>query len=138
MKNEWYECKVKYQKTLENGQTKKVTETYITAAVSVSDAESRVVKEMAPLINGEFAVIAVKRASFTEIFDSDEERYYQCKVSFTGLTDDGEEKKQNNIILVQAEDFKDAEKRLEQGMKGTMSDWEICSIAETAIIEVFY
>lgn len=138
MTNEWYECRVKYEKTLETGEKKKVTETYIVKAVSVSDAESRIIKTMKPNITGEFAVKSAKVATFKEIFKSDEERFYLCKVMFLSFDDDsGTEKKTSHVILVQAEDFSDAKKRLETGMKGTMSDWEIFSITESPVVDIF-
>ena len=40
-------------------------------------------------------------------------------------------------VLVQAADLRDAVKKLDAGMKGTMADYIICSVAETAIMDVF-
>lgn len=104
----------------------------------MSDAESRIIEQMKPCITGEFAVKSVKVATFKEIFKSSEERFYLCKVMFLSFDDDsGTEKKTSHSILVQAEDFDDAKKRLESGMKGTISDWEIFSIVESPVIDIF-
>ena len=54
--NNWYECKVKYEKTLENGIQKKVTEAYLVDALSFTEAENRIIEEMKPYISGEFEV----------------------------------------------------------------------------------
>lgn len=137
MTNEWYECHVKYEKTFDTGERKKVTETYLVKAVSVSNAEKRIIADMKPVINGEFAVKSVKVASFKEIFTSEEERFYLCKVVFMSYDEDsGTEKKASKSILVQAEDFDDARDRLENGMKETLSDWSIFSISESQIIGI--
>ena len=41
------------------------------------------------------------------------------------------------VIMVQASDFKSAYDNFMQGMKGTMADFEIIGITETAIMDVF-
>lgn len=35
----WFECKVRFDKTMENGSIKKVTEAYLVDAVSFTEAE---------------------------------------------------------------------------------------------------
>ena len=47
------------------------------------------------------------------------------------------EKRTASFILVQASDFRDALESFEKGMKGTMADYEIASITETALMDVF-
>lgn len=137
MKQEWYEAKVKYVKTLDDGTEKKVTENYLVRGVTVSAVESRVIKELKSVISGEFSVEAVKRASFKEFFCVDGEKFFNCKVAFVTVAEDGTEKRQKSTMLVQADTFQDALDMLEEGMKGTMSDWEICSMSETAYKDVF-
>ena len=44
----------------------------------------------------------------------------------------GAEKKTSTTVLVQASDLRDAVKKLDEGMKGTMADYVIASVAETA------
>lgn len=137
MKHEWYECRVKYEKTLDTGEKKKVTEAYVVKAVSLSDAEKRIIEELKPNIVGEFAATSAKVASFKEIVQSDEDKFYLCKVVFLSFDEDsGTEKKTNHSVLIQAEDFDDARKRLDSCMKGTVSDWEVFSITESPIIGV--
>ena len=60
----WFECRVKYDKMLENGMQKKVTEPYLVDALSFTEAEARIIEEVSPFISGEFSVSAVKRANF--------------------------------------------------------------------------
>lgn len=142
MMNEWFECKVRYEKTLENGLVKKVTEPYLVDALSFTEAERRFLEEIEPFMSGEFQVTDIKRAKLAELFECDEEaadRWFKAKVAFITLDEkSGVEKKSSQIMLVQASDLRDAVKRLDKGMEGTMADYEIASITETPIMDVFH
>ena len=137
--NNWYECKVKYEKTLETGTQKKVTEAYLVDAMSFTEAENRIIEEMTPYIVGEFEVAAVKKARISELFiDPEGDKWYRAKVMFITIDEKtGVEKKAASNMLVQASDFQRAVKNLEDGMKGTRSDWEINTITETLLMDVF-
>ncbi len=141
MMHNWFECKIRYEKTLENGINKKVTEPYLVDALSFTEAEKRIIEEMTPYISGEFTVSDIKRANYSELFDSIEEaadRWFKCKLYFITLDEkSGAEKKTATQILVQAADLRDAVKKLDEGMKGTMADYSIASISETLIMDVF-
>lgn len=135
----WYECRVKYEKTLETGNNKKVTEAYLVDAMSFTEAESRIIEEMTPYISGEFEVSAVKKERISELFANDKgDRWYRCKVMFITLDEkSGAEKRSATTMLVQASDFQAAIKQLCDGMQGTMSDWEINTVSETTLMDVF-
>ena len=137
----WFECKIRYEKTMENGMQKKVTEPYLVDALSFTEAEARIIEEMTPFITGEFAVKSVKESNYSELFLSEEEaadRYFKCKLIFITLDEkSGAEKKTSTQVLVQAADLRDAVKKLDEGMKGTMADYQICSVVETAIMDVY-
>ena len=137
--NNWYECRVKFQKTLENGTQKKVTEVYLVDAMSFTEAENRIIEEMTPFISGEFEVSAVKKDRISEMFfDPEGDKWYRAKVMFITLDEkSGAEKKTASSMLIQAKDFQMAVRNLEEGMKGTMSDWEINTLSETAIMDVY-
>ena len=141
MMHTWFECGIRYEKTMENGMNKKVTEPYLVDALSFTEAESRIIEEITPYISGEFTVSGVKRANYSELFSSEEEaadRWFKCKVNFFTLDEkSGATKKTSTNILVQAADLRDAVKKLDEGMKGTMADYQIGSVAETMIMDVF-
>ena len=142
MMNEWFECKVRYEKTLENGLVKKVTEPYLVDALSFTEAERRFIEEIEPFMSGEFQVTDIKRAKYAELFETDEDaadRWFKAKVAFITLDEkSGAEKKSNQNMLIQASDLRDAVNRLDKGMEGTMADYEIASITETPIMDVFH
>lgn len=135
----WFETKVKYDKMQENGAVKKVNEPYLVDALSFTEAEARIIEEMTPYISGEFTISAVKKTKISEIFwDNASDRYYMVKVNFITLDEKtAVEKKSSSFILVQAPDFAQALKAFENGMKGTMADYEIASITETPLLDVF-
>ena len=126
MMHNWFECKIRYEKVAENGMNKKVTEPYLVDALSFTEAESRIIEEITPFISGEFTVADIKRANYSELFPCEED-----------AADRGAEKKTATNVLVQASDLRDAVKKLDEGMKGTMADYVIASIAETAIMDVY-
>ena len=134
----WFECKVKYDKIQENGSVKKVNEPYLVDALSFTEAEARIIEECTPYISGEFSISAVK-TKISEIFwDETGDRYYMVKVMFVTIDEKtAVEKKSASFILVQSSDFKGALDNFMSGMKGTMADFEIASITETALMDVF-
>ena len=142
MLHTWFICKISYEKTLENGMNKKVTEPYLVDALSFTEAEARIIEEMTPYISGEFSVADVGRAKFSEIFFAEDDinasYWYKVKLGFITLDEKtGAEKKTYTNVLVQASDLRDAVKRLDEGMKGSMADYIIVSVAETPIMDVY-
>ena len=135
----WFECKVRYDKLQENGAAKKVNEPYLVDALSFTEAEARITEEQRPFISGEFQVSAIKPTKIAEIFwDETGDRWYLVKVAFITIDEKtAAEKRSNSLILVQAANFKHALERFEEGMKGTMADYEIVQITETPLMDVY-
>ena len=141
MNKYYYEVKVRFEKTLENGMTKKVKEAYLFDAMSFSEAESSAIRELTPFIIGEFDVTDIKRVNYTEIFPSDKEKackWYAVRINFITLDErTGAEKKTKAEFLVQASDIYNAKDNFNAAMKGTMVDYEITFIKETPIMNVY-
>ncbi len=135
----WFETKVRFDKTMENGTVKKVTEPYLVDALSFTEAEARITEEVTPYISGDFDVSAAKKTKISEIFRDDSgDKWYNVKVAFITIDEKtAAEKRAYSHIIVQASDFKSAYDNFVEGMKGTMADYEIAAITETAIIEVY-
>lgn len=135
-----FECKVKYEKIDEqSGKEKKVSETYLIDAVSFTEAESRIYKEMESMIRGEFVVTNIRKANYTEIFENEDgDIWYKSKISFASVDEkSGKEKKVSNQILVLASNVKDAFDKIHQGMGGMTIDFDINAIAESPILDFF-
>ena len=135
---------VRYEKTMENGLNKTVSEQYLFDALSFTEAEARTIEELKPYISGEFTISQIVKPRISELMlsmlseDVPADRYYKVKVSFITLDEkSGAEKKTNSFILVQASDFKNAYDRFIEGMRGTMADYEIVSIVETQILDYY-
>lgn len=135
----WFECKIRYEKTMENGMNKKVTEPYLVDALSFTEAEARILELVSPYMSGEFSVADIKRVNYTEVFDNENgDRWFKAKLQFIMLDEkNGMEKKTSTNVLVQANDIREAIKHIDEGMKGTMADYIIASVAETALMDVY-
>ena len=131
----WFLCKIRYEKVMENGMQKKVTEPYLVDALSFTEAEARIIEEVTPFISGEFTVSDISRAHYSEIFTSEEDsadKWFAGRLAFTTLDEkSGKEKRTYTNVLIQAEDIHDA------GMKGTMADYSSILLKETAIVDVY-
>jgi len=137
--NNWFECKMSYDKAGEGGMTKRVTEPYLVDALSFTEAEARIIEELRPYISGEFTIVDIKRARLAELFFNPAgDRYYRVKVFFITLDEkSGAEKKTAVQMLAQASSVREAVEVVEEGMKGTMADYTVASITETALMDVF-
>ena len=137
----WFECKIRYEKTMDDGLQKKVTEAYVVDALSFSEAEERIIDEMSSYISGEFNVTDIKKAAYGEIFFDDSEladRWYKAKLQFITIDEKTEKEKRSTVsYLVQAGSFNGAVKNIGDVMGGTMIDYVISSVAETTLMDVF-
>ena len=137
----WFECKIRYEKVMEDGLQKKVTELYVVDALSFTEAEQRITEEMSSYISGTFEVADIKKATYKEIFFSDDEladRWYKAKLQFITIDEKTEKEKRSSVnYLCQAGSFNGAVKNVEEVMGTTMIDYVIASIAETTIMDVY-
>ena len=137
----WFECKIGYEKVMEDGLQKKVKESYVVDALSFTEAESRIMEEMSSYISGEFTIENINKASYKEIFFSDEEmadRWYKAKLQFITIDEKTEKEKRSNVnYLVQAGTLKGAVNNIESVMGTTMIDYVIAAVAETTLMDVF-
>ena len=139
--SKFYEVKVQYQKTMEDGKEKKVTEQYVVEALSFTEAEARIIEEMTPYISGEFDVVSEKIAPFSEIFlsdKSDDDKWFISKVGFITIDEKtAKEKKQTFRYLVQAETSEKAMDYTKEMFSHGMSDYSIDAVQDTPTLEVF-
>ena len=137
----WFECKIRYEKTMDDGLQKKVTESYVVDALSFSEAEERIIEEMSAYISGDFTVQDIKKAAYGEIFFSDDasaDRWYKAKLQFITIDEKTENEKRSNVTyLVQAGSLEGARKNIDEVMGGTMIDYVISGLNDTTIMDVF-
>jgi len=127
---------VRYDKTQEDGMTKKVTEQYLVDALSFTECENKVVAEVSPY--GDYDIISEKRTNIEELFNTDDgEKFYTCKVNYISIDEKTErEKKTAHNYMICANSIDGAKKAIEAEICSSMSDYEIVKIAETGIIAV--
>lgn len=135
-----YECGVRYERTMENGMTKKVTELYLVDALSFAEAEGRITNEMEPYISGEFDVVTIKRTNISEIVEglSTADKWFKAKLMNITIDEKtGKEKKQAVHFIVRASDINNAHICVVEHMKGSVMDYEIATLDETKIMDLF-
>lgn len=137
--NIWFECKAKYEKIDEEGRQKKVNEAYLLDAMSFTEAESRIYKELETMISGEFQVTKIAKSTISEVIPSETgDRWFKCKLSLITVDESsGKEKKANQYVLILASNVKDAYEKAEKNMDGIPVDFEIPSVQESPILDVF-
>ena len=138
--SQWFETKVKYDKTmLDTGAIKSVTEPYLVDALSFTEAEARTTKEMEPFVSGELTVTAVRKVRFEDVlYHEGGDRWYKVKINMITIDEKtGAEKRSASFSLVQASEFKLALDYFLEAMKSVLFDFEIVNITEMAYIDVF-
>lgn len=139
--SQWFETKVRYDKTMEDGQMKKITEAYVVEALSFSEAETMIIEEMQAYISGEFDVKAITPAVYREIFFSDadlDDKWFKARLAFLTLdADSGKEKRTYSTFLVQAASVNGAIKHVDKVMGETLNEYMIVSVTDTKLMDVF-
>ena len=139
--SEWFETKVRLDKTQEDGTQKKVTELYVVEAMSFTEAEAKIIAEMEDYVSGDFDVKNITPTSYHEIFFSENERddkWYKAKLQFVTIDEKTEKEKHQTVYyLVQGNSTESAQKNINEVMGHTMIDYVIVSIVETNILDVF-
>jgi hypothetical protein len=137
--NSWFTVKVKYTKQLENGTFKRVSEPYLLAAMTFTDAEARIYEELGSSIRGEFQVTGIARTDLHDIFQYDDaEQWFKCKVTYDRIDEDGEKAKTiSQNFLVSAAQVKEAYERIEESLATLMIDFNVVSITSSPIVEIF-
>lgn len=139
-----YKVRVAYERQIVDADfSRKIREAYLVEASSVTDAEDRMRSYIKPYalegcpvdINGvaEENVSLVIPAPLEHV----DLEWYKARVGFLVFSEvTGKERLSMQTILVQGIDLSGALTRLKEGLEGSMSDCVICSISETAIVDV--
>lgn len=178
----WFLCKIRYEKTMEDGLQKKVTEQYVVDALSFTEAEARIIEQMSRYISGQFDVVEIDRCKFGEVFFQDNlfekmiqnnteellkaarlknkkagkeildrgleedmkravsaaDKWYKAKLKFITIDEKTDKEKKTTVYyLVQAGSFEGARMNIDEVIGGTMVDYEIDTVSETVIMDVF-
>ena len=136
----WFECKVRYEKTMEDGMPKKVVEIYTVDALSFSEAEKRIMEEMSSYVSGEIEIADLKIAQYKEIFFADNDmadKWYKAKLAFITIDEKTDKEKKTSVFyLVNAGTINSAIKNIDEVMGGTMIDYQNIKVSERKAVAV--
>lgn len=140
--NYWFECKVSYERQADSMGMKKVSESYLVDALSFTEAEERITKEVRPFVSvGELEVVNIRRARIAELFLNDEaedDRYFRAKVNFITVDEkSGSEKKTSATMIVKSDSLPNAVTELKAQLDSQMASYEIAAVTDTQILDVF-
>ena len=140
--NYWFECKVSYERQADSMGMKKVSESYLVDALSFTEAEKRIIKEIRPFVSvGELEVVNIRRARIAELFLNDEaedDRYFRAKVNFITVDEkSGSEKKTSATMIVKSDSLPNAVSELKAQLDSQMASYEIAAVTDTQILDVF-
>ncbi len=135
----WFECKVKYVKISESGKEQNITENFLLDAVSFTDAETRMIRQMQEMVRGEFSVIDIKKSKIAEVFPYENgEWWFKATINLVTIDEDaGKEKKLRTYYLVMADDIKEALERLDESLSYLVIPYVVSSLAVSTIVDVF-
>ena len=134
----YFEVRTQYEKIGEDGESKKVTETYLANAISCTDSELKVTQEIQPYSNGEFKVVNIREMKIAQLFERNVEgHWYACRLAMVTILESGKEKRIPVLIYVKAVDVNDAEEFVMLQLKQSMADWVVVSVTESKVIDVF-
>ena len=138
-RGKWFECKVRYEQTQDDGMPKSVTETYVVDGIDFGDAFKCICEYAIKNIANEFEIVAMKMAQYAEIalYKSMGNVFYRVKINMITIDEKTDKQKKTPLfLLVRADNINEARKAVDdEYMKGTMTDYEISSVVEKKIVE---
>lgn len=137
----WFECKVHYEKTQDDGSEKMVNELYVVDALSFTEAEASIIDNMQVYVSGEFKVANINPTNYNEIFFSDiddDDLWFKARLAFITIDEKSNKEKRSYVnYLIQAKCIERAKRYVDEVMGKTMIDYELKSLSETKILDVF-
>lgn len=136
----WFECKVRYEKTQEDGSDKLANELYVVDALSFTEAEASIIDNMAVYVSGELKIANINPANYNEIFFSgndDDDLWFKARLAFITIDNKNKEKRTYVNYLIQAKSIERAKRYVDEVMGKTIIDYELKSLSETKIFDVF-
>ena len=134
----YFEIKIKYTKTFEDGRVKPVVEKLFTSAISFAEAEHRAYFYAGQLSLTDVELKSVRIVPYYDFIrnTTKEGPFYITTLEVLTLDEKtGREKKCKKKVLVQATDRAKAEEQLKEVMGSTLLDWRLVGLDETDIVD---
>lgn len=139
--DKWYLCTVSYERQADNMGLHKVSESYLVDALSFTEAEERVIKEVTPLVSfGALEVANIRPMRLSELLldERGSGTYYRARVGFIEINQaTGQERSVNTAMVVQADTLKEAVAKLVDYLEEGRTSYEVIGIAELDILDVY-
>ena len=137
----WFETKVKYQKTMEDGSEKVVSEAYVVDALSFTEAESAIIDEMSVYVSGELKVSGIGKACYGESSSA----MWMMMISGIRLNSSSSQlmrrvRRRSAAmlpILFRLKSLARALRYIDEVMGKTMIDYDVVGLNETKLMDVF-
>ena len=134
----YYEVKVRYER-MEEDRRKRVTETYLVNALSVTEAEFMANKELQPYVShGDVEIVSVSASKYCELLLNEDDYYYKAKVEVRRLNEKtGRVSKASTLsLLINANNMDSAYVLCKRRIDKSLEDFKLTSISECPIVGV--
>ncbi len=134
----WYLGKIRYQKEDEAGSLKTINEAYLVDAVSYTESEARLYKQ---IVTGasDFSVMSIGKMRLADLFTYESgDQWFKVKVIYFSVDErSGKEKKVVNYMLINADGIHQALERITDSLRTMLIPYEVTDINLTTILDVF-
>ena len=136
--NQYFFAKVSFLRQQNDGTIKKESEQYLVDAMSFTETEARVIREVGESVR-DLYFDSIAHSPIQEVVSyGDTDLWFKCKVVYKDVDpDSGKEKKTTLYILVNANDVNEAYDRCKDHLKEMLVPFEIPKVEETAICEIY-
>lgn len=131
-----YEVKVRYERIDETGKAKKVTEVYIVSALESQDVEIAILSELSSYRDVE--ILSIKKVKIDQVIavynrERHREKWYRARCAVINLDDNDRPRRTSISVIINADDFDDADNRLHAWLDAMTSDIELLSLSLSTI-----
>lgn len=131
MKSYW-EGTVKHYFTDENGKLKKVNSVYLVEAVNHTEVEAILTGKMSQIVTGDFEIKPIRQSDVVRVINGEPTgRYFKVKIEMEF------EKKETEVILVEAKDLESALNGFLVNEKILGYDFEVISVSRSKVLDVY-
>lgn len=136
-----YECGIRYERTMPNGMSKKVTELYLVMLARLPKQRDASQRKWSRSFRATSMWSLIKRTNYSEIVENaadSADKWFKAKLMFVTFDEKtAKEKKQAVYFIVKASDINNAHTVVVQHMKTSFVDYEIATLDETKIMDLF-
>lgn len=136
---QWFEVKISFMKTMEDGKVKKVSEVYVVDACSFAEAEAKIIDEQ-QAFHDDINVDAEKKASYKDIIvtSTDDAPWYKVTLDIITISEKScREVHDKYQVVLNADNIDNIPNIIKIYMSNSTLDYNIVKIEDTNIVEVY-